>query len=161
LEWVLGQSERSKTGGNIDDSREHRSHISCLATPVRCAEKHDPIQAWAELWFKNGRVDDGLECLLVSATSRITSEKLFDQRYLLGNNASETVTYKHDRPLVILSHCKPESRLPITDKMLDLLQCRSQSAQAVFGRCSSEYRGVFRRKHRRGIHTSRRAILVN
>jgi hypothetical protein len=67
---------------------------------------------------------------------------MFRKRYLLGNNASETVTYEHDRPLVILSHGKHDFRLPITDKVLDLPQSGSQSAQAVFVHCSAKCRGA-------------------
>jgi hypothetical protein len=121
LEWVLGQSQRTKSGGNIDDSRKYRSHVSRLTAPVRRPEKHDPIQAWAELGCEIGRVNDSLTYLLVS------SDPLGEYRstYLLGNNASETVTNEHDWPLIILGHCKHDFRLPITNRALDLLQCGS------------------------------------
>jgi hypothetical protein len=91
-------------------------------------------------------------------------EGMFGQRYLLSNNASETVTDEHDRPLVILSNCEHDFQLwteTNESQALLLLQCEQQFAQAILLHCFAKCRGASQQRHRRGIHTSRRAILVN
>ena len=63
------------------------------------------------------------------ALSYFSSDKIhecmFHQHYLLSNNASKTVAYEDDRPLVILSNCEHGSRPSVTDNVLDLLRCGS------------------------------------
>lgn len=119
LERILGYSQRSKPGSSIDDSRKHRSHVGRFAASMWRAEKHDPAQAWAQPWCKVRCVDNGLE------SSDEFQKSISHELYLLSNNASETVTDEHDRPLVVLSHCKQGSPLLTVDKVLDLLQCGS------------------------------------
>jgi hypothetical protein len=87
-------------------------------------------------------------------------QEQMDQRYLLGNDASEAVADEHNRALVILNHRKHDFRLPIFNRVLDLLQCGSQSAQAIFVRCSAKCRGAFRQRHPQGIRMSKHAIPV-
>jgi hypothetical protein len=157
LEWILRQSQRPEFGSNIDDSRKHRSHIGCLAAPMRCAENMIPFRRWLSSGAKSGA---SMMALHIRLSAQFPQEHI-DQRYLLGNDASEAVADEHNRALVILNHRKHDFRLPIFNRVLDLLQCGSQSAQAVFVRCFARSRGAFRQRHPQGTRTSKHAIPVD
>ena len=116
-----------------------------------------PFRRWLSSGAKSGA---SMMALRVCLSAEFPQEHI-DQRYLLSNNAFEAMANEHDRSLIILSHCEHDFWLPITNQALDLLQCGSKSAQAIFVRCFARSRGAFRQRHPQGIRTSKHVIPVD